>query len=206
MRIILFVEGDTEKFAVPEFLKRWLKGQLSTNIRVDAVCLKGVGNFLKHIENRVAANLNNPRSRETVVGIGLVDLYGFADFPNNTKSVAQKLQWARGEVTKRVDHPRFRMHFAVHETEAWLLSQPEILPAEVKNGIPKRPPEDINFDLPPAKLLQKLYDKCHRDYRKTVDGCDLFKKLDPNIARKKCPYLSKMMDDIVQLAREAGVS
>ena len=43
---------------------------------------------------------------------------------------------------------KFRLFFAVHEFEAWLLSQPDIFPREIKNALQNRiaQPEQVNFD------------------------------------------------------------
>ena len=42
----------------------------------------------------------------------------------------------------QVGHDRFRQHFAVLETEAWLLCDPTLVP----EGVPKKSPEQINDD------------------------------------------------------------
>ena len=109
---------------------------------------------------------------------------------------------------KRVGQPNFRQFFAVHETEAWLLSASGIFPPEVKKALPPKiaTPEAVNFDLPPAKLLDKLYkEKLKRSYKKVTDGAELFAQLDPVTAYNRCPYLKLMLDDMLLLAQEAGL-
>jgi hypothetical protein len=65
-------------------------------------------------------------------------------------------------------------------------------------------PETVNFDQPPAKLLDRLYrNKLNRGYRKTIDGADLFQRLSPDKARNKCPYLKKLLDQMLALAKDA---
>lgn len=100
------------------------------------------------------------------------------------------------------------MFLAVHEFEAWLLSQPEILPAIVKNILPPKiaRPETVNFNEPPAKLLDRLYmQSTKRNYKKTTYGKQRFAILDPHVAAEKCPYLKKMLDELLNLARSAGL-
>ena len=59
-----------------------------------------------------------------------------------------------------VNHPKFRQHFAVHETEAWLLSGPEHFAAEIQKAFPAKiaQPETVKFNEPPAKLLDRLHE------------------------------------------------
>jgi len=38
--------------------------------------------------------------------------------------------------------------------------------------------------------------------RKILDGSDLFSRLDPEIAGRKCPRLKEMLDEMLKLAKE----
>jgi hypothetical protein len=59
----------------------------------------------------------------------------------------------------------------------------------------------VNFDEPPAKLLERLYkEKLHKGYKKVIDGANLFADLKPEVAYGKCPSLQRLMDDMLQLA------
>ena len=42
-------------------------------------------------------------------------------------------------------------------------------------------------------------------YKKTVDGQRLFAKLDPSVAAKKCPHLTELLAEMLQLAHDAGL-
>ena len=100
------------------------------------------------------------------------------------------------------------MFCSVHEPEAWLFSDPEILPSGVRIALPAgmKEPEEINFDEPPGKLLEKLYLKhLNKKYKKTGDGSKLFRKLNPEAAYQKCPYLRIMLDEMLKLAHDAGL-
>jgi hypothetical protein len=67
-------------------------------------------------------------------------------------------------------------------------------------------PRKSTWALSPAKLLDRLYrSKIGRVYKKTVDGVKLFKNLDPEGAAKKCPYLKLFLDELVNLAKAAGI-
>ncbi|WP_104984498.1 DUF4276 family protein [Sorangium cellulosum] len=77
------------------------------------------------------------------------------------------------------------------------------LAAEVRAALPGKcaHPETVNFDTPPAKLLERLYrDKLKRGYKKVIDGTNLFRALDPDVAYGKCPYLKLLLDDMLALA------
>jgi hypothetical protein len=104
------------------------------------------------------------------------------------------------------------MFMAVHEIEAWFLSQPEIFRSigdqKVYETLKKenRPPEEIDFDKPPKKLLHKIYcEKTDKGYKARVHGYHLFRKLDPSAAYQKCPYLRKMLDEMLRLANDTGL-
>ena len=98
------------------------------------------------------------------------------------------------------------MYFAVHEVEAWLLSEPKIFPSELHRRIPTKPPESVNLHNPPAKVLDTLYESAFkRGYKKIVHGKALFDKLDPARAYERCPHLKLMLDDMLDLARRSDL-
>lgn len=205
MKIVLFVEGHTEKKALPDFLKRWLDPQLPQPIGIAVVRFEGWHDYVDDIAKKVELNLSGKTGADKVGAIGLLDLYGPTFYPSHAVSVAERYAWAKQDLEKKVAHPRFRQHFAVHETEAWLLSQSGLLPSAINSALPGRcaQPETVNFNEPPAKLLDRLYrEKQRTGYKKVTDGANLFKKLSPDVARAKCPYLKCLLDDMLTLARE----
>ena len=149
-------------------------------------------------------HLNSPDSEQIIGAIGLLDLYGPNFFPDHISSTRDRHDWAVAHFQAEVGHPKFRMFFAVHEIEAWILSQPQLLPASIRNGLPGRTsqPESVNFNEPPAKLLDRLY-RTHEGsgYKKIVYGNKLFDRLDPSVAYDKCPYLARMLDEMLTMAR-----
>jgi len=44
-----------------------------------------------------------------------------------------------------------------------------------------------------------------QNYKKVTDGKDLFARLDPAIAINKCPYLKTMLEEMLTLAKAAGL-
>ena len=207
MRFILFVEGDTEKF-LPAFLKRWLDPRLSSPVGIKPVCFKGWQKLVKDTPDKAKDYLNGSQEDEIIAVIALLDLYGPTFYPKNRTKAQSRYDWAKKHLEARVNHPKFFQFFAVHETEAWLLSAPDIFPNEVKSALPGKiqHPESVNFGEPPAKLLDRIYDqKTGRHYKKVVHGKQLFSKLDPNVAYQKCPRLKELLEQMLKLAKEAGL-
>ena len=208
MKFILFVEGQTEKNSIADFIKRWIDPKLTKAVRISVVGFRGFGEYLSEIKTRTELYLTGKDKDDIIAAIGLIDLYGPTIFPSGL-SFSQKAAWGKSEIERRVNHPKFRQHFAVHETEAWLLAHKEILPEAVRKSLPSRcaHPETVNTTEPPSKLLGRLYrDRLNRDYRKTIDGKNLFLKCDPGKVAAQCPHFAQLLKDLEQLARAAGVS
>jgi hypothetical protein len=205
MKLVLFVEGHTEK-ALPELFKRWLDPQLSRPIGIKVVRFEGWRDYYGEIGKKVALNLSGKTGADVVGAVGLLDLYGLTFYPPEKLTANDRYRWAKTHIEQKVNHSKFRQHFAVHETEAWLLSQPSLLPPKVRDALPGKcgQPETVNFDEPPARLLDRLYSqKLRTGYKKVIDGRSLFGKLDPEVARARCPMLKLMLDEMLELARSA---
>jgi hypothetical protein len=68
-------------------------------------------------------------------------------------------------------------------------------------------PETVNFNEPPSYLLDRLYrEALKKKYKKVANGSDLFSKLDPRVVHEKCPYFKYLCDDLVELAKDKGVT
>lgn len=206
MKFVLFCEGATEKGALPDFLRRWLKFKLSVNIGIQPVRFNGWVEMVKDSPKKAQLHLNKP---DVIAVIALLDLYGPTfDYPSNCTTAIKRVEWAKAYLEKQVDNnPRFRQHFAVHDVEAWILSQPDVLPPVVRKKLTpgkSEKPETVNFDEPPAYLLNRLYEEATgRSYKKVTYGEELFRKLDPEVVREKCPHFRKLADDLEELANTA---
>ncbi len=204
MKFVLFVEGYTEKQALRGFAKRWLYPRLPQPVGIRVVRFDGWRDYVKDIQKKVALNLSGRAGADAIAGIGLLDLYGPTFYPTGASTVQQRYSWAKQELEKTVNHAKFRQHFAVHETEAWLLADPGILPSPVGDALPGNcaQPETVNFVEPPAKLLDRLYRlKLNAAYKKVTDGANLFQALAPDAPYAKCPYLKQLLDDMLSLAK-----
>lgn len=204
MKFILLVEGHAERKAVPAFLKKWLDPKLSKPVGIKAIRHDGWGEMIKDAPTK--AKLHGDAS-DVIAVIGLLDLYG-PTYPLEKLTVSDRYEWLRAKVEREVNHPKFRMFFAVHELEAWILSVRGVLPSGVQKALPAsaKNPETVNFNEPPKKLLKRLYsEKLGRNYRETTDGPDLFGELDPSACYEKCPYFRLMLDEMLQLAKDVGL-
>ena len=207
-QIALFVEGDTEwggsgQATLSKFFHNWLDPQMpkGSRIGIKVVKFQGVSNYLDDLATKLALHLDEGTAKFV---FGLVDLYGI---PSNRidltrcTTVAAKVTEARKQIRALVPRQyqnRFRQHFAVHEVEAWLLAYPEKWPANIRNQITKKPPEEVNFAEPPAKFLKRLLGG---RYKKTVMAKNIFPFVDPGIAIGKCPHLARLANDMLEVAR-----
>lgn len=204
MKIVLFVEGHTEYKVLPAFIKRWLDQKTGDRVGIKPVPFDGCPEYLKKVGKKTELHLQD----EDVIAIfGLLDIYGFPGrFPKGY-SLSKKIESARRTILEKVPrehHDRFHQHFAVHELEAWLLSDPVIFPPGIKLPSKCAHPEKVDFDMPPAKLLDILYTKApgiRGGYKKLIDGDSLFKKLDPETVREKCPYFKEFIEDILRTVK-----
>ena len=206
-RFALLVEGESEHRALGTFLRRWLDAELGADHGIDVEVYKfeGEGDYRKRLATTVASELEEVG---TICVIGLVDLYGFAiDYPDDGSTVVQRIAHARRRMTASIDkgkRPFFRQHFAVHELEAWLLADRAIWPECIRNRIPEEPPEQINFDEPPAKLLKRLHvEELGRGYGKVRNAARRFQQLNPQLVAEKCPHFRAMVEDMKALALAA---
>jgi len=207
-QIALFVEGDTERGetrqkTLPTFFHNWLDRQLPplSKVGIRAVKFQGVSNYLDDLPRKLGLYLTERRANFIV---GLVDLYGLppsridlSGCATIKEKVAEARRIIRGTIPSEFQH-LFHQHFAVHEVEAWLLAYPERWPSSVRGQITRRPPEEVNFNEPPAKFLKRILGG---RYRKTVRARNVFPDVDPQIATDKCPFLRLLAADLFEIAK-----
>src|SRR5436190_10096806 len=128
MKFILFVEGYTEDKALPAFLKRWLDNRLPRRVGIKPVRFEGWAELRREVKRRTHLYFSSREAEDIIAVVALLDLYGPTFYPPHLTTASEKYNWAKEEIEKEVDHPKFRQFFAIHETEAWLLSQPELFP------------------------------------------------------------------------------
>lgn len=199
MRIVLFCEGWTEVGGLPAFLNRWINSQLppGRSVGIKPVRFEGWPQLVRDIATKVPLHLGQP---DTIAVFALLDLYGPTFFPNNINQVADKCKWGTDFLHRKHQDRRFHVHFAVHEVEAWILAQSEVLPREIRDLLPNglRAPEAINGTEPPGQLLDRLYRQAGKGrYKKRTHGAGFFKKMDAEQVRQSCPAFKRFTDDLL---------
>lgn len=92
MKFVLFVEGHTEKAAIPSLLKRWLDPQLARRVGIDAVRLEGWAHYQSEIAKKVRLKLSGAGGNDVIAAIGLLDLYGPTFYPPNQQSASDRVK------------------------------------------------------------------------------------------------------------------
>jgi len=190
MKFILFVEGYTEDKSLPKFLKKWLDSRLKNPVGIKTVRFEGWHELVKDAPLKAKMYLNGPAKEDIIAVISLLDLYGPTFYPDKLTEYKERYDWAKKYIEEKVDQQKFFQFFAVHEVEAWLLSQPEIFPVNIKKAFPKKIqyPETVNFDEPPAKLLERLYSlHINRSYKKGGKRQGVFRQTQSGRCISKMP-------------------
>ena len=207
-RIVLLLEGGMEAVGLGRFLHKWLDVRLGTGSRVglDLVDQGGKDKYLAS----VGADVHRHLKRDGVVAVfGLLDLYNLStsgiDF-RGCSTTGECVHVARKHILASVPAncgDRFFQHFAVHETEAWLLSCRDIFPGVVRPYLPRDAPERVNSHTSPARQIAKAYRRGfgNKEYDKKKDGRILFNLLDPEKAAKACEHLRLMLDNLLDVSK-----
>ncbi|MDZ7700057.1 MAG: DUF4276 family protein [Deltaproteobacteria bacterium] len=161
MKFVLLVEGDTEKKVLAALFKRWIDPRLAQPVGVKVVKCEGWPELIKESPKKARMHLED---EDVIAVFAILDLYGPTIYPNGVRNVSERYKWAKSHLEGKVGDTRFHQHFAVHETEAWLFSNLNLFPGPIKTALPAgvEKPEEINFDEPPSKLLEKLYKEKNR--------------------------------------------
>jgi hypothetical protein len=203
MKFVILCEGETERRVLGDLLRKWLNPRVSQRVGFTCPNLEGWQKVVSDAQKRAQLYF----AEDDVLGvISLIDLYGPDFYPKHLRTASERYAWGIQHMRQKITHERYRHHFAVHELEAWLLSQPELLPPAVVNKLPGKAakPESVNFDEPPAKLLVRLYDEAKLPaYKKTSTGTKLFSRLNPEVVYQKCPSFKALADDLLALCPPA---
>jgi hypothetical protein len=123
------------------------------------------------------------------------------------------------EILDEIDtpfHHQIEIHFAVQEIEAWMIAHPEgfcslyknaprQLIHDIKNLVPQNqsPEVVIDCDPKPAEHLKMLTQRNGLKYRKTIEGPQALKKVEPDIVAARCPHFQNFRD---ALRKQIGYS
>jgi hypothetical protein len=205
VRFVLFAEGHTEKKGIAAFLKRYLEPpRLRQRVGIKVIRFDGWSDLVQDLPEIASLYLDDPRQRDEIIGvIALLDLHGPTFYPNHTRTSDEQYEWAKQHFEKKVKHPKFRICFAVHQVEAWFLSNPALFPSELRRALKAKAaqPERVDSEKPPKEFLRELYrEKLKRGYKEITQGNEFFSKLDPSAVAAVCPRFRAMLQEMVTMA------
>jgi len=218
IELIAVVEGKTEKTFIDEVLAPVLCGR---GIYMRATILKKPGQSGGDVKfARVQKDIGNHlKQRDNTYVTLLVDFYGIdSKWPNLDAARAKRTPHDKancftedllGRISEsfpdRDPANRFIPYVAMHEFEAMLFSDPEILANAI--GVDKSAvteileecdgPEDINDSstTAPSKRLHGL----STTFKKTTTGIDIAKKIGVDAIRQACPLFDQWLGRIEAL-------
>lgn len=193
MKIVIVVEGQTEKAFLPT-LRKFLKNRLMGRMPKIALHVYD-GRVPKDVKlQRVVENhLNN--GADAV--IALTDVYtGTNDFVDAADAKAKMRRWVG-------DNPRFYPHVAQYDFEAWLLPFWSTIQQLAKHnlGPPTGNPELVDHGKPPAHRIKEIFERGGRrdSYVKPRDAVRILEKNDLLISANACPELKALLNTILTL-------
>lgn len=201
VRVVVYCEGESEMWMVRNMLIPFLR-KFGWQDRLTPRNFENSGQFLRKIGEAVK-NALRVDSADHV--FGLIDLHGtHIAFPRSHHTPSDKADYLKADLKTRVHadyRDRFHPHVAVHELEAWLLADERVLSDRLGLSVtPWANPEGVNFDKPPARHLDELFQRhLKKAYGKVKDGSKLFSKIDPEIVLRKCPHFKLLVDDLISV-------
>lgn len=215
--LVVIVEGDTELKFIKESLSPYLmqKNIFVTPIIANKPGQKGGDVKFERIKNDIRLYL---KQRSDTYLTLMIDFYGLKkEWPGRMEACKQTSPAQKAEIINKATKSkikellpesradiRFIPYVSMHEFEALLFSNPEILANSLRINIAKiesilgscREPENINdsFDTAPSKRLEKLSEH----FRKTGSGIVIAKEIGIDRMRESCPvfnaWLGKLED------------
>lgn len=196
MRIVLLVEGRTEKVFLP-FLRDWLHPRLAGRMpKLVPRVYDGRIPTAEKLARVVHLALNDRREPADAV-IALTDVYtGSREFLDAADARQKMRQWVG-------DEPRFHPHAAQYDFEAWLLPYWTVIQrlAGSNRAAPSGTPERVNHDRPPAHRIAEVFQtgSGSRQYSKPRDAPHILKDQDLLVAINACPELKALVNTILGL-------
>ncbi len=193
MKIILLVEGETERVFMP-FLREFLRERLTEMPKLS--CRPYHGRIPKEDKlKRIVENLLKGKKPANAV-IALSDVYtGSDDFINATDAKEKMRKWVS-------ENPDFYPCVAQHDFEAWLLIfWPDIQKLAGHNKkAPGKEPEQVNHHKPPAKHIEEIFRLGkRRSYNKPRDAKSILEGKDLTLSANVCPELKAFLNTLLTL-------
>lgn len=199
MKIVLIVEGQTEKIFFPH-LRSYLETHLA-NAMPSIRTQKFDGRIPKGEKlRRLVEQLLNDGERSADHVIALTDVYTGTnppDFRDAADAINKMRSWVGNE-------SRFHPHAAQYDFEAWLLPYWKTIQklAGHNKSAPVGAPEAVNHSKPPAHHIAEVFKIGSRGgaYVKTRDAARILRDNDLAVAIAACPQLKSMVNTILTVS------
>jgi hypothetical protein len=208
MRVIVYVEGPSDRLAMQALLADLLDRLQMKGVRVDFISMDGKKRLMLQTPTKA---VNILRNDPQAIVIALPDLYPpNLGFPHTTADeMAQALQEEFGRILvckqladDRRLHQRFQVFCFKHDLEALVLAAESQLASRLGMQFITctwvKPVEDQDHEVPPKRIVERIFED-HRDkYRDTIDSpLILGAALYPEIAAA-CPQCFKPFVDCLE--------
>jgi len=193
LRIVLIVEGETEKALLPA-LRQFLRTKLPAGMpRIVTDRRAGRIPTGEKLKRTVERYLNE--GADAVVA--LTDVYtGTREFTDAADAKSKMRQWVGQD-------PRFYPHAAQHDFEAWLLPYWDDIKrlSGTNRNAPAENPESVNHMSPPAHRLAEAFRTGTKRtyYNKPIHAAKILDGKDLTIAAAKCRELREFLNTLVTL-------
>jgi hypothetical protein len=211
MKVIVYVEGRSDKLSLELLLASLLERKRQKGIRIEFFEVKD-GNRKKNVLTKVPLRAFSILHEPKTVVIALPDLYPKnVEFPHET---AKELIDGIREIFKKILHDkrvddsrlldRFKVFCFKHDLEALLLAAYESLHSYMQMQTPSSwekweiPVENQNHDTPPKRIIEKLFEDCGKKYRDTLDAPKILNNAKYLVIAERCPQCFKPFIDFLE--------
>jgi hypothetical protein len=199
MKVIVYVEGPSDKLAMEQLLEPLLRNAVSAGVTIDFIPLEGKRKLMTRTPTRAANILCNDRS---AIVIAMPDLYPRnIGLPHETYSeLKDQLQseFQRVLARKCIDDVRIRRRFLVfcfkHDLEALVLAAEEQLAARLDAPITCtwiKPVEDQDHNKPPKRIVEHIFQDHGDRYQDTIDAPIILGASAYSTIAERCPQCFK---------------
>ncbi|MDZ8079802.1 MAG: DUF4276 family protein [Nostoc sp. DcaGUA01] len=209
MKVEIYVEGTSDKYAMEALLSNLIEEKLQQGIKIEFFPVKGSnndrgGNAKKDLLTKTPIKaVNIIRNNPTTIVVIMPDLY-----PQNIGFEHETIQELQNGIlenfnqvlqSKQITDNRLRERLRVfcfkHDLEALILAAESqlrsVLGVNSLSVTWTRPVEEQNNNVPPKKIVEEIFITCGKKYKETVDA-----KIILEIARyqdiaEQCPQAFK---------------
>ncbi len=209
--ILFLVEGQTEGnqslwgkglYNILREEHQWMRGnRISHTVHV----FNGKWDMMENLEFRIKQHINPPKkvkakklAKGKEIGDYVVILRDLdcEDKDSLRSEIDEKLSAYSGQ---------YSLHFAAQEIESWMVADPDGFRRVYKFNSEciydrvfplSSNPEEKNCNPKISKRLSRAVKSCDENYRKTMEGPQLLKEVDPLLVARKCPHFKSFRDDV----------